>query len=75
MNSFLEDNGIPNILLHGEMHLRDRSGRFRDFQKGSVNTLVCTSIAARGLDTYHVKTILESKFRVIFNVYKLIIHL
>lgn len=55
MSSFLEDSAIPNILLHGEMNLRDRKGKFDEFQKGDCNTLVCTSVASRGLDTHRVR--------------------
>ncbi|XP_065207744.1 probable ATP-dependent RNA helicase DDX28 [Planococcus citri] len=62
VNSFLEDNGIPNILLHGEMQLHDRRGKFKSFQKGDVNTLVCTSLAARGLDTNRVEHVINYEF-------------
>lgn len=55
MSAFLNESGISNISLHGEMSLRDRKGRFRKFQNEEEIVLICTSIASRGLDTKKVR--------------------
>lgn len=62
MSAFLNESGISNISLHGEMSLRDRKGRFRKFQNEEEIVLICTSIASRGLDTKKVQHVLNYEF-------------
>lgn len=50
----MEGCGIPHINLNGEISLPERKGRFKKFQKGEVDILICTSFASRGLDTNRV---------------------
>lgn len=50
----LEEMGVQHARLQGEMPAAVRAGIFRSFQKGTVDVLVCTDIASRGLDTSRV---------------------
>lgn len=51
---FLNENGIEAVNLHGDMLYEMRLGKFKKFQDGIVNTLVCTDIGSRGLNTIRV---------------------
>lgn len=51
---FLNENGISSINLHGDMLYKIRLGKFKQYQNGEVNVLVCTDIASRGLNTIRV---------------------
>lgn len=55
MSAFLKESGISNINLHGEISLRERKGKFRQFQNEEEIVLICTSLASRGLDTKKVR--------------------
>lgn len=48
--------------LQGEMPATMREGIFRNFQRGSVDVLICTDIASRGLDTQRVGLIVNYDF-------------
>ena len=50
----LNENGVENININGEMPNILRKGRFKQFQEGKLNVLTCTDIASRGLDTVRV---------------------
>ncbi|MBE6024523.1 MAG: DEAD/DEAH box helicase [Cellulosilyticum sp.] len=41
-------------MLHGGMEQRDRFRVMEDFKKGRYRYLVCTDVAARGIDVHHV---------------------
>lgn len=51
--------GIPAIPLHGDMTQQERSASLQAFKKGDVPVLVCTDVAARGLDVKHVKSVVN----------------
>lgn len=58
----LEEMGVKHARLQGEMPAAVRAGIFRSFQKGSVDVLICTDIASRGLDTSRVRLIVNYDF-------------
>ncbi|GFW94949.1 probable ATP-dependent RNA helicase DDX28 [Trichonephila clavipes] len=62
LSLFLEENNIPNAKFHGGMGPNERANIFRAFQDGSVNILVCTDLASRGLDTQRVHHVINFDF-------------
>ncbi|KAI2662591.1 putative ATP-dependent RNA helicase DDX28 [Labeo rohita] len=58
----LEEMGVRHMRLQGEMPATMREGIFKNFQKGSVDVLICTDIASRGLDTQRVGLIVNYDF-------------
>ncbi len=50
----LVDAGYACAMLHGGMEQRDRFKVMADFKKGYYRYLVCTDVAARGIDVKHV---------------------
>ncbi|XP_029284653.1 putative ATP-dependent RNA helicase DDX28 [Cottoperca gobio] len=55
----LDELGVKNARLQGEMPAVVRSGIFHSFQKGKEDVLVCTDIASRGLDTSRVRLVVN----------------
>ncbi|NWY01739.1 DDX28 helicase, partial [Nothoprocta ornata] len=58
----LDDHKIKHLRLQGQMSAADRVGIFAAFQKGEVDVLVCTDLAARGLDTSSVELVVNYDF-------------
>ncbi|KAJ0047297.1 hypothetical protein NL108_004540 [Boleophthalmus pectinirostris] len=58
----LEEMGVRHTRLQGEMAAAVRMGIFHQFQKGTINVLICTDIASRGLDTSKVKLVVNYDF-------------
>ncbi|KAM4602585.1 putative ATP-dependent RNA helicase DDX28 [Polymixia lowei] len=58
----LEEMGVKHIRLQGEMPAAVRAGIFHSFQKGTVDVLICTDIASRGLDTSRVRLVVNYDF-------------
>ncbi|XP_047435729.1 probable ATP-dependent RNA helicase DDX28 [Mugil cephalus] len=58
----LEEMGVKHARLQGEMPAAVRAGIFHSFQKGTVDVLVCTDIASRGLDTSRVRLVVNYDF-------------
>ncbi|XP_010728870.3 putative ATP-dependent RNA helicase DDX28 [Larimichthys crocea] len=58
----LEEMGVQHVRLQGEMPAVVRAGIFRSFQKGTVDVLICTDIASRGLDTSRVRLVVNYDF-------------
>ena len=52
-------DGIPFLKLHGSMGQRDRVDVFNNFRKATSGVLLCTDVAARGLDLPQVDWILQ----------------
>jgi superfamily II DNA/RNA helicase len=46
----LNENGIEATSYHGELNSRERTANIQDFRDGVQQYLVCTDLAARGLD-------------------------
>ncbi len=58
-SEFLSAKGITNTFYHGAMEQRDREVALAKFRNGSINFLVTTDLAARGLDIAHVRYIIH----------------
>ncbi|CAL9701941.1 unnamed protein product [Knipowitschia caucasica] len=58
----LDEMGVKHARLQGEMAAAVRSGIFHQFQKGTINVLICTDIASRGLDTSRVQLVVNYDF-------------
>ncbi|XP_061881051.1 probable ATP-dependent RNA helicase DDX28 [Entelurus aequoreus] len=58
----LEEMGVNHARLQGEMPASFRAGIFHNFQKGTVDVLLCTDIASRGLDTTRVRLVVNYDF-------------
>lgn len=50
LSVLLNSVGVQSVALHGDMEQRQREDSIRAFKNGSVEVLVATDIAARGLD-------------------------
>ncbi len=50
VSSYLEDRGFSALALHGDMEQREREQVLIQFKHHSVNVLIATDVAARGLD-------------------------
>ncbi|XP_050543259.1 probable ATP-dependent RNA helicase DDX28 [Daktulosphaira vitifoliae] len=59
---FLNENGISSVNLHGDMLYKIRIGKFKQYQNGEVNVLVCTDIGSRGLNTIRTKHVINYEF-------------
>lgn len=57
--SYLEGRGFCVTAFHGGMDQKDRERALFRFQSGSANVLVCTDLAARGLDLLIVENIIH----------------
>ena len=50
----LRDRGVPAAAMHGDLGQALRERTLRRFERGEVNTLVATDVAARGLDVDNI---------------------
>ncbi len=55
----LAEKGIINVFYHGAIEQRDREVALAKFRNGSVNFLVTTDLAARGLDIPNIRYIIH----------------
>ncbi|KAK3719380.1 hypothetical protein RRG08_029536 [Elysia crispata] len=55
----MKKQGLQVFKLHGDMNQKDRSKTFQDFTTTSSGVLLCTDVAARGLDLPHVDWIVQ----------------
>ncbi|MGC4057019.1 MAG: helicase-related protein [Chitinophagaceae bacterium] len=54
---YLKKKGIYNEFYHGAMEQRDRDSALCKFRNGTVNVLVTTDLAARGLNIFRISAI------------------
>jgi len=59
VSEYLKEQGIPNEFYHGSLEQRDRDTALCKFRNGSVNFLVTTDLAARGLDIPNIRYIIH----------------
>ena len=52
----MQSNEIPSLCYHGDLNSKEREDNLQKFRDGEVTYLVCTDIAARGLDIPDVRT-------------------
>ncbi len=58
-SALLSYKGITNTFYHGAMEQRDREVALAKFRNGSVNFLVTTDLASRGLDIPNIRYIIH----------------
>jgi superfamily II DNA/RNA helicase len=58
-SKLLAEKGITNTFYHGAMEQRDREVALAKFRNGSINFLVTTDLASRGLDIPHIRYIIH----------------
>lgn len=58
-SQLLSDKGVLNVFYHGAMEQKDRDSALSKFRNGSVNVLITTDIAARGLDVPNIRYIVH----------------
>ena len=58
-SELLSQKGITNTFYHGAMEQRDREVALSKFRNGSVNVLVTTDLASRGLDIQNIRYIVH----------------
>jgi superfamily II DNA/RNA helicase len=58
-SQLLSEKGILNVFYHGAMEQRERDSALSKFRNGSVNVLITTDIAARGLDVPNIRYIVH----------------
>jgi len=59
VSGLLSEKGILNTFYHGAMEQRDREVALAKYRNGSVNFLVTTDLAARGLDIPNIRYIIH----------------
>lgn len=59
VSSLLSEKGILNTFYHGAMEQRDREVALAKYRNGSINFLVTTDLAARGLDIPNIRYIIH----------------
>lgn len=58
-SEMLSEKGIINTFYHGAMEQKDREVALAKFRNGSVNFLITTDLAARGLDIPNIRYIIH----------------
>ncbi len=59
LNDFLLKQGYQSEALHGDIPQSKRSKVMADYKKGRFPILVCTDVAARGIDVYDVEAVIN----------------
>lgn len=59
VSTFLTEHGVVNDFFHGGMEQRDRESTLTHFRNGSCRILVCTDLAARGLDIPNIDAVIH----------------
>jgi superfamily II DNA/RNA helicase len=59
VSEYLKDRGIENEYFHGGLEQNDREKALIKFRNGSVNILITTDLASRGLDIPEIKHIIH----------------
>ena len=58
----MKENGINATSYHGDLNSREREINLQNFRDGTVQYLVCTDIAARGIDIPDVQHVIIFDF-------------
>jgi len=59
VSDFLYENGIDHGMFHGDMEQRDREEALIMFRNGTIDLLLATDLAARGIDIPEIKYIIH----------------
>jgi len=60
--SFLRENDIPCVALHGSCKPGIRKGLMQKYQDGEVNVLVATDLGSRGINTIRTQHVINYEF-------------
>lgn len=58
-STYLKDKDILNVFYHGALEQQERDAALNKFRNGTVNVLVTTDLAARGLDIANIRYIIH----------------
>jgi len=56
---YLRDRGLDLVYYHGSMEQRDRDSALNKFRNGTVNLMITTDLASRGLDISRIRYIIH----------------
>ncbi|GAB3350755.1 DEAD/DEAH box helicase [Arachidicoccus ginsenosidivorans] len=56
---YLKEQGLDLVYYHGSMEQRDRDSALNKFRNGTVNLMITTDLASRGLDISHIRYIIH----------------
>lgn len=56
---YLKEQGLDTVFYHGAMEQRDRDTALNRFRNGTVNILITTDLASRGLDIAQIRYIIH----------------
>ncbi|CAI5449403.1 unnamed protein product [Caenorhabditis angaria] len=59
METFLMNNGLSAVCLHGNRTAEERDASLDGFQTGKIGFLICTDVVARGLDVQGVPFVIN----------------
>lgn len=59
VSAMLSDKGITNTFYHGAMEQNERETALAKFRNGSINFLITTDLAARGLDVPNIRYVIH----------------
>lgn len=59
LHLMMQERGLLTTFYHGSMEQRDREVALAKFRNGSINTLITTDLAARGLDIPNIRYIVH----------------
>lgn len=62
ISEYLIDNNLSALALHGDLSQAQRDQAMKRFKEKKVRFLVCTDIAARGIDVSHVSHVFNMGF-------------
>ncbi len=62
ISQHLNEYGKSNVLFHGGMEQIDRERALVKFRNGSANCLVCTDLAARGIDIPEIEAVFHYQY-------------
>ena len=59
VNEFLTGKGFPTAILHGDISQQLRDRAMERFKKGAARIMVCTDVAARGIDVNNLTHVIN----------------
>lgn len=62
MSIFLNNHGVNCININGDMQMKFREGKFKEFQDGQVHVMSTTDCIGRGLNTTRARHIVNFEF-------------
>ena len=60
LSDYLEDNGVLSVSLHGDLNQNRRTRNLGMLERGRVNVLVATDVAARGIHVDDIDLVIQA---------------